>query len=445
MIWRSIYNIIIIPFMYLYFRVLALFNPKFREGIAGRKDLFAYLEAQLAQARNLPKTVWFHFTSVGEFEQAKPLIVALKDEAKIVLTYFSPSVSANVERYPYADARCYLPFDTRRNAKRMMRLIQPSVLIFSKFDIWPNHVWAAAKRGVPIILIAGTLHAKSKRLWPVARSFFKQVHKHIAAHCVISESDAQRFRQICPSEAKIIVTGDTRFDQVYQRAKSVKIDEEIFPGQSSFGKPIIVAGSTYLEDETILLDAYDLLRQRCTSITPRLILVPHEPTSERIAEIEVQLSDKNFVVVYLSRLSSDANLSNIDILIIDAVGLLAKLYLLGDFAFVGGSFHGRVHNVMEPAAMGKPVVFGPTIHNSYEAMLLQKRGAAILVKNAQEMADAFEQLLTNPDNASERGRIAEQVILENLGAAEKTLAVVRQGIKKSEAEAIGLKEQSSTD
>jgi 3-deoxy-D-manno-octulosonic-acid transferase len=432
--------------MYLYFRILALFNPKFREGIAGRKDLFASLEAQLAQARNLPKTVWFHFTSVGEFEQAKPLIIALKDEAKIVLTYFSPSVSANVEKYPHADARCYLPFDTRRNAKRMMRLIQPSVLIFSKFDIWPNHVWAAAKRGVPIILVAGTLHAKSRRLWPVTRSFFKQVHKHIATHCVISESDAQRFRQICPApacrdvclpvrstqtggagkDAKIIVTGDTRFDQVYQRAKSVKIDEDIFPGQSSFGKPIIVAGSTYLEDETILLDAYALLRQRCTSITPRLIIVPHEPTSERIAEIENQLSKGDFPAVYLSRLSSDANLSNIDILIIDAVGLLAKLYLLGDFAFVGGSFHGRVHNVMEPAAMGKPVVFGPTIHNSYEAMLLQKRGAAILVKDFQEMADAFEQLLTNPDNASKCGRIAEQVILENLGASEKTLAIVRQ-------------------
>ncbi|MFQ6041366.1 MAG: 3-deoxy-D-manno-octulosonic acid transferase [Candidatus Poribacteria bacterium] len=426
MLWRVIYNVIIIPLMYLYFRISALFNPKFRAGIAGRKELFASLEAQLTQTRNLPKTVWFHFTSVGEFEQAKPLIEALKDEAKIVLTYFSPSVRMNVEKYPHTDVRCYLPFDTHRNATRMMRLIQPSALIFSKFDIWPNHVWAAAKNGVPIILIAGTLHAKSKRLLPIVRSFFKRVHEHITAHCVISESDARRFRQICPADAKIIVTGDTRFDQVYQRAKSVKIDEEIFPGQSSFGRPIIVAGSTYLEDETVLLDAYVLLRQRCTSIAPRLILVPHEPTLERIAEIETQLSNMNIPTVYLSRLSSDANLSDIDILVIDAVGLLAKLYLLGDFAFVGGSFHGSVHNVMEPAAMGKAVVFGPTIHNSHEAMLLQKRGAAMLVKNAQEVADAFEQLLTNPDNASERGRIAEQVILENLGASEKTLAIVRQ-------------------
>ena len=130
--------------------------------------------------------------------------------------------------------------------------------------------------------------------------------------------------------------------------------------------------------------------------------------------------------MYLSRLPSDANLSATDIIVIDAVGLLAKLYLLGDFAFVGGSFHGSVHNAMEPAAMGKPVVFGPTIHNSYEAMLLQERGGAILVKDVQQMTDAFEQLLTNSDNASERGQIVEQVILENLGASEKTLAIVKQ-------------------
>ena len=420
--WRVLYNIIIIPILYAYFRASALFNQKFRAGILGRKGLFKSLAFQLAQARNFPKTIWFHFTSVGEFEQAKPLVEILKDEARIVLTYFSPSVQTNVERYPHADAHCYLPFDTSHNARRMMQMIQPSVLIFSKFDVWPNHVWAAAKSGVPVVLIAGTLHAKSKRLWSIARAFFKQVHKHIAVHCVISELDAERFRRICPADARIHVTGDTRFDRVYQRAKMVSIDEEIFPGQRTLGKPIIVAGSTYLEDETVLLEAYAQLCQRGITSIPRLILIPHEPTPERIAEIEAQLSTQSFSYVYLSRLPSDANLNDIDIVVIDAVGFLARLYLIGDFAFVGGSFHGSVHNVMEPAAMGKPVIFGPTIHNSYEATLLQQRGGGILVQDAKEMADAFEQLLMNPNNIQERGRIAEQVIVENLGATEKTLA-----------------------
>ncbi len=423
--WQAIYNYIALPSLYLFFRSSACFDEKVREGIAGRKGLFESLEAQLARVRDLPDTVWFHFTSVGEFEQAKPLIAELKDEAKIVLTYFSPSVHPNVQKYADADACCYLPFDTLNNAERMLNLIQPDVLVFSKFDIWPNLVWAAAKRGVRIVLIAGTLHAKSKRLLPIARPFFRTVHDDIAAFCAISESDAQRFRQICPKDARICVTGDTRFDRVYQRAKSVSIDEEFFPSQQSLPKPIIVAGSTYLEDEKVLLDAYKLLRERWTSPAPRLILVPHEPTRERIAEIDALLSQTNFMRTHLSSLEPNADLSGVDVLVIDAVGLLAKLYLLGDITFVGGSFRGSVHNVMEPAAMRKPVIFGPAIHNSYEAMLLQNRGAGILVKDAQEMADAFHTLFANPDEIEKLGRTAEEVIAENLGAAEKTLAYVK--------------------
>jgi len=423
--WQAIYNCIALPSLYLFFRLSALFDEKVREGIAGRKGLFESLECQLAQGRDLPKTVWFHFTSVGEFEQAKPLISELKDEARIVLTYFSPSVHPNVQKYVDADVRCYLPFDTLNNAERMMDLIQPDILVFSKFDIWPNLVWRAVKRGVRIVLIAGTLHAKSKRLLPIARSFFRAVYEDIAVFCAISESDAQRFRKICPKDAHIHVTGDTRFDRVYQRAKSVSIDEEFFSGQQSLTRPIIVAGSTYLEDERILLDAYKLFRERWTSSAPSLVLVPHEPTHQRIDEIGVQLSQTNFVRTHLSSLEPDADLSGVDVLVIDAVGFLAQLYLLGDITFVGGSFRGSVHNVMEPAAMRKPVIFGPTIHNSYEAMLLQNQGAGILVKDAQEMADAFYSLLTNPDEIEKLGRIAEEVIAENLGAAEKTLAYVK--------------------
>lgn len=423
--WRVVYNYIALPGLYLFFRVSALFDEKIREGIAGRRGLFESLEGQLTRARELPKTIWFHFTSVGEFEQAKPLISALKDEARIVLTYFSPSVHPNVQKYADADVHCYLPFDTSHNAERLMNLIQPNILVFSKFDIWPNLVWVAAKHGVRIALIAGTLHAQSKRLLPIARPFFRVVHADIAVFCAISESDAQRFRQICPKDAHIYITGDTRFDRVYQRAKSVSIEEEFFPGQQSLPKPIIVAGSTYLEDEKVLLEAYRLLRERWPSSAPSLILVPHEPTQERIAEIAAQLSQTNIASEYLSSLEPNADLSSVDVLVIDVVGLLAKLYLLGDITFVGGSFRGSVHNVMEPAALQKPVIFGPTIHNAYEAMLLQHRGAGILVKDAQEMAEAFHDLLVKPDERERLGCIAEEVIAENLGAAEKTLAYVK--------------------
>ena len=430
MIWKALYNTIIVPALFVGFHVAAPFNPKIREGIAGRRNLFKLLEDQLQGARNLNQTAWFHFTSVGEFEQAKPLIEAIEDNARIVLTYFSPSVHPNVAKYPHCDASAYLPLDTFQNAERLIRLIKPSILIFSKFDIWPNLVWCASRHGVPIILIAGTLHPKSKRLAPVGRSFFKSVHRHIAAHGVISEGDAQRFRQICPPNARIEVTGDTRFDRVYQHAIAVDADAEFFPGQSTLQRPILIAGSTYLEDERVLLEAYSRLRRDSPHRLPQLILVPHEPTANRIGEIQTQLDRWGFSRVYFSELQEGGDLSQIDTIVIDTVGLLAKLYRLSDIAFVGGSFHGSVHNVMEPAAMAKPILFGPTIHNAYEAYLLRDRGAARLVNNAQEMADVLTAMLSDADVCTRMGQIGKAIIEENLGASERTLVHLRSYLHK---------------
>ena len=430
MFWKTFYNTLVIPALTVGFYTAARFSPKIREGLAGRRSVFDSIKGQLDSARELNQTAWFHFTSVGEFEQAKPLIEALKDEVRIVLTYFSPSVHPNVARYPHHDAAIYLPLDTSRNTERLFQIIKPSLLVFSKFDIWPNLVWHAAKHGVPIALIAGTLHPKSKRLASLARPFFRNVHRHISVHCVISEDDAQRFRLICPPSAQIEVTGDTRFDRVCQRASDIDGSVELFPGQSTLQRPILIAGSTYLEEEQVVLEAYHRLRDRnshnpnCNNL-PHLILVPHEPTVERIDEIQVQLNHLGLSHVCFSELQEGVDLSQIEVIVIDTVGLLAQLYRLGDVAFVGGSFHGSVHNVMEPAAMAKPILFGPTIHNAYEAGLLKARGAAQLVNNAEEIVEAVTSLLSDTAKRTRMGQIGKQVIEENLGASERTLAQIK--------------------
>ena len=431
MLWKTLYNTLVIPALTVGFYTAARFNPKIREGIAGRRGVFGSIEEQLtSSARELNQTAWFHFTSVGEFEQAKPLIEALKDEVRIVLTYFSPSVHPNVANYPHHDAATYLPLDTSRNAERLFQIIKPSLLVFSKFDIWPNLVWCAAKHKIPIVLIAGTLHPKSKRLGFFARSFFRNVHRHISAHCVISEDDAQRFRTICPPSAQIEVTGDTRFDRVYQRAVATDGSVEFFPGQSTLQRPILIAGSTYLEEEQVVLGAFSRLCENAShnpdyNSLPHLILVPHEPTADRVDEIQTQLDRLEVSWVCFSNLQEGDDLSQIDVIVIDTIGLLAQLYRLGDVVFVGGSFHGSVHNVMEPAAMAKPILFGPTIHNAYEAGILKARGAAQLVNNAQEMAEVLASLLSDEGKQIQMGQIGKQVIEENLGAAERTLTQIR--------------------
>lgn len=426
MFWQFIYNTLVIPTMFVGFHGAGCCNSKIQEGIKGRKGVFAELTNQLQTARHLEKTVWFHFTSVGEFEQAKPLIEALYAETRIVLTFFSPSVAPNARSYPYADAAAYLPLDTPRNAERLIRLIEPTLIVFSKFDIWPNLVWRASKHGVPIIVVAGTLHAESKRLSGFAKPFFRSVHRHIRVHCAISEEDAARFQELCSPTHEIVVTGDTRYEQVYRRAIAVEPDAEPFDGQPSLKRPILIAGSTYTEDEKVLLPAYQLLRENMPEDFPHLILVPHEPTPERIREIRGHLTRARLPHLCFSELAPEVDLSGVNVFIIDRVGLLAKLYGLADIAFVGGSFRGSVHNVMEPAAMAKPVIFGPTIQNAYEASLLVDRGGAKLVRTAQQLADAIMAWLKDDAARTTAGGIGKRLIEENLGAVERTLAHLRK-------------------
>lgn len=436
MFWQIVYNLFIVPIMFVGFYSAGCCNPKIQEGIKGRKRVFAELATQLKTARKLEKTVWFHFTSVGEFEQAKPLIEVIYAETRIVLTFFSPSVAPNARSYPYADAAVYLPLDTPRNSGRLIRLIEPTLIVFSKFDIWPNLVWSASKHDIPIMVVAGTLHAESKRLSRFAKPFFRSVHRHIRVHCAISEADAARFQELCSHAHEIVVTGDTRYEQVYRRATAVASDTEFFPGQTTLGRglqahiamkrPILIAGSTYTEDEKVLLPAYQRLRENIPDTFPHLILVPHEPTAERISEIRAALNRQQLAHLCFSELTSEVNLAEVDILIVDRVGLLAKLYGLADIAFVGGSFRGSVHNVMEPAAMAKPVLFGPTIQNAYEASLLVARGGAKLVHTSQQLADAIAVWLDDTTARETAGSRGKQLIEENLGAVERTLVYLRE-------------------
>lgn len=422
MLWRFIYNIFALPAMFICFKVAGIFNAKIREGITGRRQVFQDLEEQLSQSRELVKTVWFHFTSVGEFEQAKPLIEAIYSDVRIVSTFFSPSVASNVTKYPYLDAAIYLPFDTVGNAKRLIQHINPTCLVFSKSDIWPNLVWEASKNDIPLILIAGTLHPGSKSLTWFNRSFFKSIHQNMTLYCTISQSDADRFRLLCSAHQEIVVTGDTRFDQVYKRAISVEPDTNFFPGQSTLTRPILIAGSTYMDDEKVVLDTYRILTEDNPELNPHLILVPHEPTLERITEIIDELNQRGLSYHCYTQLSEDVDLIDTDVLIIDTVGILAKLYQIADIVFVGGSFHGKVHNVMEPAAMSKPVIFGPTIQNAYEASLLMDTGAAKRVETPEQMAMAIADLMNCDALRISAGKNGKQVIEENIGAVERTLA-----------------------
>ena len=275
--------------------------------------------------------------------------------------------------------------------------------------------------GVPVILVDATLHEKSKRKWPLVRSFLKSVHRHIDIHCAISESDARRLARICPKGTEIRVTGDTRFDQVIARRGSAsKKLEGLLP---KFEIPVIIAGSTYTEDERIVIDAYQKVLERWGKV--QFILVPHEPEPDRLEEIGARMSQRGLDYILLSRIADGANFGG-EAIVIDRVGVLAELYMLSDITFIGGSFHGSVHNVMEPAVMGKPVLFGPTIHNSLEAIMLKERGAGIMVGSGEEMAAELIKLLSDDELRESLGKDAQAMIEENAGATEKIIACIQE-------------------
>jgi 3-deoxy-D-manno-octulosonic-acid transferase len=433
-LWGIFYNVIFIPLLFVSYHVYALFNDKARDGLNGRKGLFDRLKNQIpfksaGGRENLP-VIWFHCASVGEFEQAKPIITAVKDRFCIVVTFFSPSGYNLASKYPHADLISYLPFDTPRNAKKMFELIKPSLLIFVKFDVWANYVWIASKLGIPVILADATLHEKSKRLSPIIRSFMKSIHKHITLHCAISAGDAERFKLLCPDNARIEVMGDTRFDQVIARRNSAgrKLDG-LLP---KFDVHVIIAGSTYTEDEAIVIEAYQKVLTDWDKV--QLILVPHEPEPERLKEIENVMTDRKLPYIRLADLEKGIKHQG-EAIIVDRVGVLAELYMLGDITFIGGSFHGSVHNVMEPAIMGKPVLFGPMIHNSLEAFMLMKLGAGIMVKNSDEMTEVIK-LLSNNELRLRLGQLAKAMVEENAGATEKIVNWINNNSNEQQNKAL---------
>lgn len=420
MVWRIFYNTIFIPLLYILYRIYALFNAKARDGINGRKRLFNRIKDQmpfgLTEDRKTLPVIWFHCASVGEFEQARPIINAIKDKYRIAVTFFSPSGYNWASKYPHADLICYLPFDTPKNAKKMFDLINPVLLIFVKFDVWANFVWTAKERKIPVILVDATLHKESKRLSPFIRPFMKAIHRDIDLHFAISDADAERLKLLCDNIEKIEVTGDTRFDQVIARRKSAgKKLEGLLP---KFDLPVIIAGSTYTEDEAVVIEAYKKVLVSWGKT--QLIIVPHEPEPERLKEIAENLSHNGLNHIFLADIEKGSAFTD-QVIIIDRVGFLAELYMLGDIAFVGGSFHGSVHNVMEPAIMGKPVLFGPTIQNSLEAFMLMERKAGIMVKNPDEMAKELVRLLSDRELMLKVGQTAQSLIEENAGATERII------------------------
>lgn len=393
-------------------------SNKLLNTFAARRGVRARFAA-FARAPGRP-LLWMHAPSVGEGLQARPVLELARERARewqLAYTYFSPSA----ERFAAGlnvDFRDVLPFDGTGDARAAIRALDPTALVFSKLDVWPTLAREASNHGVALGLVSATLSPGSTRSRGIAATLLRDAYARLDRVGAISAEDAERLVSLGVPATRVTVTGDTRFDQVWARAARADLTSALLAPLRS-DRPTLVAGSTWPADERPLLEAWSNLREQHREM--RLIIAPHEPTPAHLEPIEQWATGAQ--VRYARFGSVDA--AEADVVIVDRVGVLGDLYAIADVAYVGGGFHAAgLHSVLEPAAFGAPVVFGPLHANSREAGLLLTAGAAARVTDAPSLEVALGHWFEEAAARRAAGDAAREVVRGGLGAAERSYALV---------------------
>lgn len=387
-----------------------------RSGIRGRYKDWA------ASNRDLSRPLlWMHAPSVGEGLQARPVLELMRQKypnLQLAYTHFSPSAES-FARALDVDFRDYLPFDSGGDARAALDALQPTALVFSKLDVWPTLSAIAHDRGVRLGLVSATLAVASSRRSRLATAILHDAYAVLDAVGAIDDADAARLIELGVRPDTIAITGDTRYDQVWQRARHVDRASPTLSRLAS-DRPTLVAGSTWPADEQVLLAAF--IAARRVARNARLVIAPHEPTSAHLAPIESWSRTEG---LRFDRLDL-ANAAT-DVVLVDRVGVLGDLYTLADMAFVGGGFHDAgLHSVLEPAAFGAPVLFGPRHHASRDALLLLRDGGGRSVADLASLTDALVTWLEDPIARRAAGGSARALVEKGIGAAERSLRVVER-------------------
>jgi 3-deoxy-D-manno-octulosonic-acid transferase len=407
-------------------------DGKIARSLRARRGIVARVTAKASATRDRSRPlVWFHAPSVGEGLQARPIVAALRDadpELQFAYTFFSPSAERFAETVG-AEITDYLPFDGAREADALLDALQPAALVFVKLDVWPLLVARAVARGIPVALLSATLSPESGRLGMASRALTRDAYAALSAVGAISDQHARRLASLGVRRSIVQVTGDTRFDQVWQRAGSVDRSGTLLSRLAS-ARPTLVAGSTWPADESVLFAAWNAVRASVP--TARLIVVPHEPTAAHVEPVLAWGARAGLRTMRLDGALSEG--AHADVTVVDQTGMLGELYALADVAFVGGGFHrAGLHSVIEPAAFGAPVVFGPGHGMSREAGLLLEAGAARSAGTAAELAIALNLWLGDPTRREAAGARARAVVESELGATARSVALLQSLLHRSPA------------
>ncbi len=394
-------------------------DSKFRRGLGARRGIVERYARWAAGARDPSRPLlWLHAPSVGEGLQALPVIELIRSrrpDVQIAYTFYSPSAET-FARSLHADFVDYLPFDTFDDADAIIIALRPTALVFSKLDIWPALTERAAAARVPVGVISATLPESSGRRGLFARALLGDAYRSIDRVGAIDEKDGGRLREQGVRSDRISVTGDTRYDQVWSRAQS-----RISPYVQSLhsARPTLVAGSTWPSDDEHLLAAWIRIRDKIPDA--RLVIAPHEVSRLHLQSLERWART---AALRLARIDgTDAR--DADVILVDRYGILGDLYALADVAYVGGGFQSAgLHSVLEPAAFGAPVLFGPRNEKSRDARRLVEAGGGAAVTGTADLSLRLADWLGSLPARDVAGSAARTMVQSGLGAAERSFTLV---------------------
>ena len=405
-----LYNLVI-SIAGFFLKIIALFSPKIKLFTEGRKNVFAILEEKIKPS---DKTIWFHSASLGEYEQGLPVIEKIKEKYpshKIIVTFFSPSGYEVRKNNTVADVTVYMPLDTKKNAKRFLKLVHPELVFFIKYEFWLNYLKELKTNKIPAYLISG-IFRDSQMFFKWYGGFYRKALETFTYFFVQNQSSKEKIEAI--GFHNVIVSGDTRFDRVnaiLERDNSLDFIETFKNNQTT-----IIIGSSWPKDETLLIN---YINQASENI--KFIIAPHNIKTDQILNLKSQITKSTL----LFSEKENKNPADYNVFIIDTVGLLTKIYSYGTIAYVGGGFgNPGIHNILEPAAFGIPIVIGPNYSNFAEATELVNLGGCMVISGQEELKQTFDQLITDQIFLKEKGQICKSYIQNNKGATNRIMKVI---------------------
>lgn len=430
-IWLIVYNLLFLPVFWTVTRILSVFNRKIRTGYRERKNLFLSLEVNLRSFNSDKKNILIHCSSLGEFEQAKPIIEQLDKTGNynFVVSFFSPSgyKHSKLDTNLHSEIiKTYLPFDWIGRTSKFIDLIKPDAAVFIKYDLWYNFLYELRKKNIFTILANASYNPRSLKwkLFP-SRSYKKTLYNFFNVVAATDTEDVSFFRKVLSGDVKIKSFGDTKYERV-NKAKEIAKTKTPIKGDILTNKNVFVVGSSWREDDEILLPVLEKICSNGNGFNKPLITIiaPHEPTEDNIESIEKDIRE-NYPHLRIIKYSKLDKYNKENIILIDCVGILSTLYKYADVAYVGGGLQTGLHNVLEPAAYGIPVLFGDE-KLSEDAELLTSTGGGIPIHNYRVLYKNLLYLFQQKDARLEIGTKSFSVFEKKNDTSLKLAALINK-------------------